>query len=241
MSIFVPSGGASHGLDDVLRQAGAVFSSRGGHPVAINYGSACGELAVCVSGVGLVDRSGLSKLVIEAPAAQLRQLMARCLDGIVAPGGALLVGGAWWCRSGANRIVVLSEPPVGRRLRDRLRAQARQPDAVVIRDRSTDLAAIELLGRHAYKVLRALGAYGESGDPRGVSPFTSGTVDGIDVLWLLESDRRALALMVHERAGEAWRAIERTGREFGISCVGRDAATRYALLERTRRARLLGD
>jgi hypothetical protein len=240
MSVFVPSGGASYELDDVLRQAGAVFSSRAERPVAINYGSACGELAVCVSGVGLVDRSGLSKLVIEAPAAQLRELMARCLDGVVAPGGARLVGGAWWCRSASNRIVVLSEPQVGRRLRERLRGQALHA-ALVVRDRSTDLAAIELLGRNAHKVLRALGAYGESGDPRGVSPFTPGTVDGIDVLWLLESDRRALALMEHERAGEAWRAIEQAGREFGISCVGRDAATRYALLERTRSARLLGD
>jgi glycine cleavage system aminomethyltransferase T len=241
MSVFVPSGGASHELDDVLRQAGAVFCGRAGHPVAINYGSACGELAVCVSGVGLVDRSGLSKLVIEAPAAQLQELMARCLDGIVAPGGALLVGGAWWCRPAAHRIVVLSEPQVGGRLRDRLRAQALHHASLVVRDRSTDLAAIELLGRNAHKVLRALGAYGESGDPRGVPPFTPGTVDGIDVLWLLESDRRALALMGRDRAGEAWRVIEQAGREFGISCVGRDAATRYALLERTRRPRLLGD
>ena len=241
MSVFVPSGGASHELDEVLRQAGAVFSSRAGQPVAISYGSACGELAVCVSGVGLVDRSGLSKLVIEAPAAQLGELMARFLDAIVAPGGARLADGAWWCRSAANRIVVLSEPPIGRRLRERLRSDALHHVALDIRDRSTDLAAIELLGRNARKVLRAIGAYGESGDPRGVSPFTPGSVDGIDVLWLLESDRRALALMVHDRAGEAWRAIEQAGREFGISCVGRDAAVRYALLERTRRARLLGD
>jgi glycine cleavage system aminomethyltransferase T len=241
MSVFVPSGGASSELDEVLRQAGAVFSSRAGRPVAINYGSACGELAVCVSGVGLVDRSGLSKLVIEAPAAQLGELMARCLDAIVAPGGARLMGGAWWCRSAANRIVVLSEPPIGGRLHERLRGPALHDVALAVRDRSSDLAAIELLGRHAHKVLRALGAYGESGDPRGVAPFTPGSIDGIDVLWLLQSDRRALALMVHERGGEAWRAIEQAGREFGISCVGRDAATRYALLERTRRARLLGD
>jgi glycine cleavage system aminomethyltransferase T len=241
MSVFVPSGGASYELDDVLRQAGAVFSSRAGRPVAIDYGSACGELAVCVSGVGLVDRSGLSKLAIEAPAAQLRELMARSLDGIVAPGGARLVGGAWWCRPATNRIVVLSEPQVGRRLPERLRAEALHHVGLVVRDRSTDLAAIELLGRNAHQVLRALGAYGESGDPRGVSPFTPGMIDGIDVLWLLESDRRALALMVHKRAGEAWRAIEQAGRQFGISCVGRDAATRYALLERTRRARLLSD
>ena len=36
-----------------------------------------------------------------------------------------------------------------------------------------------------------------------------------------------------EQAG-AWRAIERAGRPFGLSCVGQEAAGRYALLERTR-------
>jgi len=239
--MFVSTGDPSYALDDVLRQAGAVFSSRAGHPVAVNYGSACGELAVCVSEVGLVDRSGLSTFVIEAPAAQLGLLMDRFLGGVVAPGGALSVGGTWWCRSALHQIMAISEPPVGRRLGERLRAQAMHHVAVDVRDRSADLAAIELLGRNAHKVLRRLGAYGESGDPRGVPPFRPGTVDGIELRWLLESDRRALALVARKRAGDLWRAIERAGHEFGISCVGRDAANRYALLERTRRSRLLGD
>lgn len=241
VSVYVPSGGASHELDHVLQRAGAVFSSHAGRPIAINYGSAAGELAVCVTGVGLVDRSELSKLVITARPVQLGQLMARLLDSPVAPGGALCAGGAWWCRATPGQVMVLSEPQVGRRLRDQLRGHAVHHAALEVRERSADFAAIQLLGRNADKVLRVLGAYGESGDPRGVSPFTAGTVDGIDVSWLLESDRRALALVAHERAGEAWEAIERAGRGFGISCVGRDAASRYALLERTHRARLLGD
>ena len=67
MAVFVPSGGAASPLDTVLCQAGAVFASRSGRRAAINYGSAAGELAVCVSAVGLVDRSELSTLVVEAP------------------------------------------------------------------------------------------------------------------------------------------------------------------------------
>jgi glycine cleavage system aminomethyltransferase T len=241
VSVFVSPGGPSYELDDVLRRAGAVFSGRVGRPVAVNYGSACGELAVCVSGVGLVDRSGLSKLEIEAPAAQLGLLIERFLDGVLAPGGALSVGATWWCRAAPNRILAISEPAVGQRLGERVRVQAMHQVPVVVRDRSAELAALELLGRDAHQVLRRLGVFGESGDPRGVHPFSPGTVEGIDVLWLLESDRRALALVAHERAGDLWRALEQAGHEFGISCVGRDAATRYALLERFRRARLLGD
>jgi hypothetical protein len=48
-------------------------------------------------------------------------------------------------------------------------------------------------------------------------------------------------LVDRERAGEVWSAIEHAGRRFGLSCVGQEAAGRYALLERTRtRAALVG-
>ena len=105
-----------------------------------------------------------------------------------------------------------------------------------MRDPPTELAAIALLGRNADQVLRALGAFGQSGDPRAGPPFAHGSIAGIPASWLLQSDRRALALVPREHAGEAWLAIERAGRPFGISCVGHEAACRYALLERTRPA-----
>jgi hypothetical protein len=43
-------------LDVVLRRAGAVLARRDGRDVAINFGSAAAELAVCVRSVGIVDR-----------------------------------------------------------------------------------------------------------------------------------------------------------------------------------------
>ena len=132
---------------------------------------------------------------------------------------------------------MLSDPDTGSRLRERLRADAVRYVTMTVRDVSAEMAAIGLLGRNADKILRALGAFGESGDPRAVAPFAHGSVDGIPAWWLLQSDRRALALVPRERAGEAWLAIERAGRPFGISCVGQEAACRYALLERTRPAR----
>ena len=75
-----------------------------------------------------------------------------------------------------------------------------------------------------------------SGDPRTVAPFAHGSIAGIAASWLLQSDRQALALVPREHAGEAWPAIERAGRPFGISCVGHEAASRHALLERRRSA-----
>ena len=84
-------------LDAVLSRAGAVYSSRSGRPVAIHFGSAAAELAVCVRAVGLVDRTDLSTLSLEAPPAQLAALMTRLVGAIVAPGGLFCGGSAWWC------------------------------------------------------------------------------------------------------------------------------------------------
>jgi glycine cleavage system aminomethyltransferase T len=232
MPIVVPSKGASESLQAVLRQAGAVMSARDGSTVAVNYGSAAGELAVCVRAVGLVDRSDLHTLVIEASPGQLQRVVPRLLGGPLQPGGMRFAGGAWWCGSRADQIVVVCEPRPARRLAARLGAS--QQLAVSVRDQSAAWEAIELLGSATPDVLRALAVYGDAGDPRSVPPFSTGTVAGLDVMWLLDSDRRALALVPSQSAGQVWRAIETAGRPFGISCVGWEAAARYAVLERTR-------
>ena len=226
--------GAIESLDVALRRAGAVLATRDGRRVAMHFGSAAAELAVCVRAVGLVDRSELSKLVLEAPPAQLSALTRRLGGDAIAPGGVLSAGNAWWCADAPGRVIVLSDPNSGSRLRERLHVDARRFAGMTVRDVSGDLAAIGLLGLRAAPVLRALGVFGKSGDPRDVPPFGHGSVAGIPASWLLQSDRRALALVPREQAGEAWLAIERVGRAFGISCVGHEAAARYALLERAR-------
>jgi len=236
VSVTTGSAGSAIPLDVVLRRAGAVLATRDGRSVAVNFGSAAAELAVCVRAVGLVDRPELSKLVLEAPPAQLDALTSRLVGAAVAPGGVLSAGNAWWCGDAPGRVIVLSDPDTGSRLRERLHTDARRFVSIAVRDASDELAAIGLLGRSAEKVLRALGAFGEAGDPRAVAPFAHSQVAGIPATWLLQSDRRALALVPREHAGEAWLAIERVGRPFGISCVGHEAASRYALLERTRSA-----
>jgi glycine cleavage system aminomethyltransferase T len=230
MSITAPSEGP---LQSVLRQAGAVFSGRDGRPVAVHFGSPAGELAVCVRAVGIVDRSQLSTLAIEAPRLQLRLLTSRLIGATVAPGGALQAAGAWWCANSEESVTVLCEQRVAHRLQDRVREHAIHYAALSVRDRTADCAAIELLGPATRKLLAALGVYGEAGDPRRVPPFTAATIAGCEVRWLLQSDRRALALVPSASAAEVWKAIERAGRPYGISCVGIEAARHYALLDRS--------
>jgi glycine cleavage system aminomethyltransferase T len=232
VSILAPAEGGSPSLDVVLRQAGAVFATHEGRSAAIHYGSAAGELAVCVSAVGLVDRSDLKTLALEAPNAQLAQLTSRLAGGEIAPGGALDAAGAWWCGAAPDTLMVLCRPDVRRRLIERLRVHAAHQ--VSLRVLSVELAAVGLVGPQTPSVLRALGVYGGAGDPRAAAPFGRGAIAGTDAWWLLESDRSALLLVDRERAGEVWRAIEHAGRPFGLSCIGQEAAGRYSLLERTR-------
>jgi glycine cleavage system aminomethyltransferase T len=232
VSILAPADGGSSSLDAALRQAGAVFATHEGRAAAIHYGSAAGELAVCVSAVGLVDRSDLTTLALEAPSAQLAQLTSRLAGGEIAPGGALDAAGVWWCGAASDTLVVVCRRDVRRRLIEALRVHAAHQ--VSLRVLSVDYATVGLLGPQTPHVLRALGVYGADGDPRAVAPFGRGTIAGTGAWWLLESDRSALVLVDRDHAGEVWRAIERAGRPFGLSCVGQEAAGRYSLLERTR-------
>lgn len=236
MSATARSQRTSAELEAVLRRAGAVLSTRDGRPVAINFGSAAAELAVCVRTVGLVDRSDLCTLALEAPPAQLSALMRRLVGATVAPGGLVSAGSAWWCGETADRAIVVCDPRIALRLAEGLRTDAARH--VDVRDRSGELTAIGLLGRNTGQVLSALGVYGPSGDPRAAKPFALASVEGIPARWLLQSDHRALVLVGRERAGEAWLAIERTGRPYGISCVGHEAAARFTLMERLRPATL---
>jgi glycine cleavage system aminomethyltransferase T len=222
-------------LHAVLEQAGAVFAGRGAERLAIHYGSPAGELAVCVREVGLVDCSELDKLHVEAGAGELDRLTDELFGSHLSPGGALRSGAAWWCRQSAEAMTAVCAATAGRQIRRRLRECALRHAGLGIHDRSRELAAIGLIGRHAPDVLRSLGVYGPAGDPRRTAPFTRAPVAGVQTWWLLESDHHALALVEEQHAGEVWQALEHAGRKFGISCVGADAATRYRLLERATR------
>jgi glycine cleavage system aminomethyltransferase T len=233
MSIHTPTPRADHELDAVVNRAGAVFCNHSGRSVALNYGSAAGELAACVTGAGLADRSELVKLSLEGPAQVLEQVVHSLTGAALAPGGAAFTGAAWWCAGSPERVLVLSEPASGDRLHSRIRRLLTWHPALRIRDLSAEWSAIAIVGRRAGKVLAALGVYGEAQDPRSVSPVSSCRVANADVTWLLQSDHRALALMGHQEAPAVWHALHSAGERFGICAVGHEAITRYTLLART--------
>jgi glycine cleavage system aminomethyltransferase T len=232
MSVHVPPERRQSALDPVLRQAGGVLVMHDGRAVVAHYGSAAGELAACVSAVGLAARSELAKLVLEGPPAQLQQLCQRLTGSEVSPGGAVLSGGAWWCAQSPGRMLVICDAGRGDRLHALLHARVARRSAVTLTDRSADLAALAVVGRYASALLAELGVYGESGNPRHVPPLTAHSGTGADVLWLLESDDKALALMPVADAPAVWHTIERAGQRFGLCAIGQEALVRYSLIRR---------
>jgi glycine cleavage system aminomethyltransferase T len=233
MSVLTSPLDAADPLEAALNRAGAVFAQPGGRRSVVSFGSAGGELAVCVSHVGLVDRSAMDKLLLAAPATGLDVVIARLTGASLAVGGTIATGGSQWCRIAADRVLLLREAAAdGPRARDQLRQHLLHHPSLTVEDRSGDWAAIGLIGRNAARVLKALGAYGEAGDPRLVAPVTPGRVGGAAVTWLHECDHSALAIVPRGEAGGVWQAIEAAGRPHGISCVGHQAATRFRLMER---------
>ena len=226
-------------LADLQTRAGAVFARRQGRPVAVSYGSAAGELAACLRAVGMADSSSLTKLELCGPARPLAELIRLATGRTLAPGGVLETGGTWWCGAdapsrtfAAQRVIVLGEPELGERLRALLQARAARRPGLAVADRSRDFVAITVIGAATNHVLASLGVFGPTGDPHHVPPFTRSTLGEVEMMWLLQSSHRALALVRSAGAGAAWHAIERAGRPQHICCVGQDAIARYALLER---------
>jgi glycine cleavage system aminomethyltransferase T len=228
MPLVVASEGTGGPLEEILRKAGAVFGAHAGRLVALNYGSAAGELAACVHSVGLADHSATSKLELCSRPGQLDAELSRLVGRPLHPGEAVRAHEAWWCVAEPGRALVLCEPQVGNRLYESLHDQMLRRAGIEVRDRSDEWSVIELIGRKAWKVLHALGVFDELTDP---PCFLHAPVAEIGVDWLLVSEHMALAVVDRGDVLATWQAIESVGSRFGLAYVGHEAATRYRLVE----------
>jgi glycine cleavage system aminomethyltransferase T len=209
-----------------------VCATRNGHTVITRYGSAAGELAACVTAVGLADCSQLTKLLLDGPPAQVRELTARLTGAQLAPGGVVATAAAWWCAESAGRTIVLGEPRADAGLRAAISAQAPRQPGVTVTDHSADWATLAIVGRRTRDVLAGLGVYGPADDPRAVAPVSVQRADGTAVIWVLRCDDTAWATLPRANAPALWRAIERAGQRFALCAVGQEAVARYALTAR---------
>jgi glycine cleavage system aminomethyltransferase T len=191
-----------------------------------HYGSGAGELAACVLGAGLADRSDVRVLEIAGRASAVAEFVRQATGWWLEAGGCAFADGTWWCVRSPGQVLVLFEqgscPPL---------ETAALPSGhdVHVTDRSGDVAAIGVVGRAALELLAALGAVE---DARLAPCFGRASVAGAGVEVLIQSDRRALLLTPRGVAPHVWNAVEAAGRRFGLCYVGTEALARFTLLER---------
>jgi glycine cleavage system aminomethyltransferase T len=226
----VPSPPAS--LEEIAQRAGGVRTTHAGRTVITSYGSAAGELAACVTAVGLADCSQLTKLLLSGPSPQVSELRCRLTGAELAPGGAARTGGAWWCAESDVRTIVLCEPGRDVPVRAALLSEAPRHPGITVTDHTADWATLAVVGRRTPELLARLGLYGPSGDPRRVAPVTRHSCEGSTATWLLQTDDTAWAVLSRRAAPALWRALERAGRPLALCAVGHEAISRYSLLRR---------
>ena len=212
-------------------EAGAVLAPHRGATVALSYGSAAGELAGCLNGVGIAARPELTMLELTAPATTLERMLDALLNQPLMPRGILMSPTVGWFRIDDRRLVALCDPVHASRLRGRLEFWTMREPSLAVRDRTDDWSAIAVLGRHTGEVLRELGVYGLSGDCRTVPPITR-TEDDPGTVWLQCGADYAVALTASASAAGLWRRIATAGRSWRMCAVGHEALVRYRTLGR---------
>jgi len=218
-------------LDGIQADAGAVVARRHGRVLALSYGSAAGELAACMNAVGIASRAELTKLELTAPGPNLERVIAGLLGVSLLAGGSHRTRTVGWYRPDDRRLIALCEAEQAERLRGRLEFWMLRDPTVALHDRTSEWAAIAVIGRRTRLLLGELGVYGPSRDPRAVPPVTR-TADDPETSWLLHADDDALAITPHGSATTLWRRITRAGRPLRICAVGHEALTRYHMLTR---------
>jgi glycine cleavage system aminomethyltransferase T len=219
-------------LEDVLRRAGAVMTKRDGWTVAAHFGSPAGELAVCARAVGMVDRSALGKLELRGYPEALDQVVSYLADGQLEPNEVLCVDGVHWCSASPDRVFALCEPASLFALSERMHSAVRLAPGALLTDETEELAGLALLGPAAPSVVAALGAWDLETVALPRPSFAAVTLDGLPVFLLEGSSSRFLMLVEREYAERLWDLLERVGQRFGLSCVGSEAADRFAVIER---------
>jgi glycine cleavage system aminomethyltransferase T len=185
----------------LLRRHGATVVERHGRSVAVDFGSAAAEAAVCRSGVGLAERSDRATLEVRGPHGDLD----RALDELSGFGGRVSAQ-----RVGAGRALVRCDGDLEGACSS---AMLRAPD-VEVRQVSGDCTALELIGPLAADVL--LAAALEDGEP---------------VVALREGDAGIELLVARPHGPALWNRLLAAGEPHGIALVGLDALEHLTVSE----------
>jgi glycine cleavage system aminomethyltransferase T len=205
-------------VPEVCLAAGAQLGERDGHVVAALYGSAHGEIAACMTHVGLADRSDLGTLELRGDQSPLDSALAdRLGDPPVPPGAARRQRGVWYLRPDSRRALVVGAhgvlatlPPIG--------ASGHRSE-LVSRDIGASIQIISVIGPRSGRLLTAAGLPGALAiGAIGRDPGDAGVV-----AILRESQRRVLILVRAPAIESVWARLLEVGEPLGAAFVGCDA------------------
>jgi len=196
-----------------------------------NYGSAPGELAACLLNVGVAECPSLSAVQASAHRHALDEAVLHGTGHALVSGGAIRVGGTWWCRPDPETVLLVDAPDALARGLALLRGEERRHPTFAVDERH--LVVLALIGRRTMELLGELGVYD---DPRTTPPCRVATLCQRPATWLLQSDVSVICCVAPEHAESIRDAISAVGRRLGLARVGQEALTHFVLLQR-RRAR----
>jgi glycine cleavage system aminomethyltransferase T len=179
----------------MLRRHGATIVERHGRRVAVDFGSAASEAAVCRSHVGLAERSDRATLELRGPGEDVDRALERLTT---------LGDRAWWARLSTGRAIVRCEGEH----EGTCTSAMMEAERASILDVSADYVAIELVGPRAEEVLQAAGV-----DPDGEDP----------VIIMREHDDGIELLIPLSHGPALWNRLLQAGEPYEVACVGLDA------------------
>jgi hypothetical protein len=183
--------------------------TRHGRRVAAHFGSATSEASVCLSTVGIADRSDRTTLEARGAPGDLDVALASL---------AALPSRPWFTRLSPGSALVRCEGADAPRCRAALAAW----EGITLLERDRELAAIGVIGPRAEELLRAeelVRAEGRGAE--GAAPI------------LVRENDTAFELIVPAAQGPAqWEALLELGAPFQVACVGLEALEHLAVSRR---------
>ena len=214
--------------DPLLASSQAVLGAEG---TVLHYGSAPGELAVCLREIGLAQRPECRTLSITGSSRGIDLATLRLADSRIAVGGVVEVGDCWWSRPEADQIVAICSHHTRERMRRVLRDHTRQSMDLQV-DETDPFAVITLLGPRLVEFLIQAKVYRHVGDQRTTAPCVIAPVRGVPVVWILESDLRATACIPRGGRTAVLHELQALGQPLNLAWIGHQALEQFGLVQR---------
>ncbi|MBA2514197.1 MAG: hypothetical protein H0V26_07705 [Solirubrobacterales bacterium] len=205
-------------MERVAKAAGARFEVRDGWSVAVDFAAGSSRAAT----VSWTDTAHLSKLEIQASAADLAAIVTRCAGGAELEfGRASRASDAWWCPLTDQRAMVLCEPGVTSPLREALEeAVADAPGLASLTEVTTVYAAMTISGPQAREVFARFCALDLREASMPVHGLRPGSVARGPGIVLRESEDRFLMLFGWALGEYMWTVVADAAEHLGGSPTG---------------------